>query len=177
MNSKLPTPRLSMRKRIAKKLCAKLSRRGSATVELAVTLPFLITLVFGVIELGRALEVIHTLTIASREGARFGATDKQGFIPSGMTANEKIVQDVHNVLVAAGMPTSGLSVQCLTVAESPGDSQTDFDFEDPDNHLKEFEVVASIPFSEITYCPPPLQKFFNPTELLEGRATFRNYHK
>ncbi len=152
-------------------------RRGSATVELAITLPFLLTLVFGVIEVGRALEVTHTLTIAVREGARFGATDKTGYVPEGDTANEKIVADVQNFLVASGLPGGSLNVECLTVPDEPGDPQTAFDFEDPNNHLKNFQVVVTIPFSEITYCPPPLQKFFAPSEFLTARATFRNYHK
>ena len=44
--------------------------RGAAVVELAVVLPLLLTLVFGIIEFGWIFMVRETLTNASREGCR-----------------------------------------------------------------------------------------------------------
>ena len=44
--------------------------RGAAAVELAVVLPLLLTLVFGIIEFGWVFMVRETLVNSSREGAR-----------------------------------------------------------------------------------------------------------
>ncbi len=45
-------------------------RRGSATVEMAIVAPILLTLVFGIIEYGWVFTVRQALTNAAREGAR-----------------------------------------------------------------------------------------------------------
>jgi hypothetical protein len=147
-------------------------RRGTAAVELAVALPFLFTFLFGVIEIGRGLEVAHLLSMACREGGRFGATDKQGYVSEDQTSHEKIVSDIRNYLVASGIPSAALTIECLTIPD--GDP---FDFEDPANHLEEFQVKVSVPYSAVTYCPPPVQKYFAPEHLITGTAVFRNYHK
>src|SRR5215471_1529570 len=47
--------------------------RGAAAVELALVLPVLLLLVFGIIDFGRALNAQITLTQAAREGARLAA--------------------------------------------------------------------------------------------------------
>ena len=56
-------------------------RRGAAAVEMAIVLGLLILLVFGIIEMGRAIMVNQVITNAAREGARRavipGATDAQ----------------------------------------------------------------------------------------------------
>lgn len=45
-------------------------QRGAAAVELALILPILVLLVFGIVEFGRAYHTQVTLTHAAREGAR-----------------------------------------------------------------------------------------------------------
>ncbi|MEX2188718.1 MAG: TadE family protein [Pirellulales bacterium] len=154
----------------------RVQRRGSATIELAVCLPMLFVLVFGVIEVGRALEVFQVLTTAVREGARFGATDKQGFIPDGETTNDKIVADVTNYLEASGIPTGLADVEILSVPDDGG-TPVPFNFEDPNNHLKNFQVKVSIPYSSVSQCPQQVLAYFVPTEIIVAQATFRNYHK
>lgn len=151
-------------------------RRGSAMIELAVTLPMLFVLVFGVMEVGRALEVFQILTTAVREGGRFGATDKQGLIPDGQTTNEKIAADVMNYLEASGIATGFADVEILTVPPSGG-TAAPFDFEDPANHLQNFQVKVSIPYSAVSNCPPQIVAYFAPSEIIVAQATFRNYHK
>ena len=46
------------------------NRRGSAVVEMALVLPFLLLLVFGITEFGRAWMTVNVLQTAAREGAR-----------------------------------------------------------------------------------------------------------
>jgi len=48
-------------------------QKGQALVELALILPLLLLLVFGIIEFGRALYIKNTLSNAAREGARRAA--------------------------------------------------------------------------------------------------------
>jgi Flp pilus assembly protein TadG len=47
--------------------------RGQSLVEMALTLPLLLLLVFGIIEFGRILNAYIVVTNAAREGARYGA--------------------------------------------------------------------------------------------------------
>jgi Flp pilus assembly protein TadG len=161
---------------LAKKNKSCGTRRGSSTIELAVCLPMLFVLVFGIMEVGRALEVYQIMTAAVREGGRFGATDKQGYIPEGDTTNEKIVADVRNFLVASGIPGALADVEVLSVPDAGG-TAVPFDFEDETNHLKNFQVKISVPYSAVSNCPPQVLGYFSPTEIIVAQSVFRNYHK
>ncbi len=46
--------------------------RGAAVVEMAIVLPLLLSLLFGIIEFGWLFTVRHTMVNAAREGARLG---------------------------------------------------------------------------------------------------------
>lgn len=46
------------------------NQKGQALVELAIILPLLVLLVFGVFEFGRVMYIKNTLNFAAREGAR-----------------------------------------------------------------------------------------------------------
>jgi Flp pilus assembly protein TadG len=50
------------------------SEDGGALVEFALVVPMLLLLVFGIVDFGRAFQSSITLTNATREGARLGAT-------------------------------------------------------------------------------------------------------
>jgi Flp pilus assembly protein TadG len=86
-------------------------RRGVALVEVAVVLPVLLTLVLGVWEVGRMLEVRHCLTMAAREAARQAATG-----PSGQT---EIVQAARDALSATGLPGEHAEVRLTDAAGQP----------------------------------------------------------
>lgn len=58
---------------------------GVAAVELALVLPILLVLVFGIIDFGRMLNAQITLTQAAREGARWAALGQSG-VPARVTA-------------------------------------------------------------------------------------------
>jgi Flp pilus assembly protein TadG len=85
-----PARELPRKKRIGGK------NRGVAAVEMAFAMPLLILLIFGMIEVGRALMVQQVLTNASREGARLAVT-------GGATADSvtEAVEDYANSLISA----------------------------------------------------------------------------
>ncbi len=52
--------------------------RGAAAVEMAIVLPLLLLLVFGIIDFGRMLNTQITVSAAAREGARWAALGQSG---------------------------------------------------------------------------------------------------
>ena len=83
--------------------------RGAAAVELAVVLPLLLTLVFGIIEFGWVFMVRETLTNASREGCRVA-------VLQGSTE-----QDIRDQVTASMGPT-GLGSYTVNIARSSAGS-------------------------------------------------------
>lgn len=74
---------------------------GQAIAEMALVLPILIVLLFGIVEFGRVLNTYMIVTNLSREAARTGAV---GGTDSAITAS------VQNGAVASGLETSQISV-------------------------------------------------------------------
>ncbi len=73
--------------------------RGSVAVEFALFLPFLMMLVFGVVELGSAWFQRQMLVNASREGARLGS-----LLDDASNSAAQIQATVSNYLQTAGFP-------------------------------------------------------------------------
>ena len=70
--------------------------RGAAAVELAIILPILLTLLFGIIEFGRAYNASIVVTHAAREAVRkvaLGATNPQA-ITAGQLAGNSLLGGV-----------------------------------------------------------------------------------
>lgn len=124
-------------------------RRGVVAVEFAVVVPVLLAISLGMIELTRVFETQDLLETAAREGARFGAMDKDGMLQSGQSSNEKLVNDVENFLASNGIEGESVVVEVKDF-ENPSD---DFDLDDPDNQLKLFEVIVSVDYSEVSLTP------------------------
>lgn len=70
--------------------------QGQAIVEMALILPIILMLVFGIVEFGRILQTYMVVTDLSREGARAGAVGK---------SDAQIVTVVDNNATAAGLDT------------------------------------------------------------------------
>jgi Flp pilus assembly protein TadG len=95
-------------------------RRGAAAVELALTLPLLLLLAFGCVELGRAISIYTMVSCAARAGAEYGAT--HGYSTYTYSSwQTQVTQQVQNAV--QGNPTFNsnlLSVSVETTAESGG---------------------------------------------------------
>jgi len=67
------------------------NNRGQTLVEMALVLPILLLIIFGIIEFGRIFNAHLTLTHASREGARAGAVHKSD-------------SEIENIVINASYP-------------------------------------------------------------------------
>ena len=105
------------------------AQSGLVSVELALLLPLLFLLTFGLLEYGWMFLKAQEITNAARQGARIGA------VPDA--TNVDVQTTITNLMNAAGMGTSGYSV---TIAPgsvdilSPGDTLT---------------VTLSVPYSNV----------------------------
>jgi len=94
-----------------KSLLAKAWRRtGTATVELAVLAPLLVTLVLGTVEITRAIQVKTYLTDTARSGCRLG-------IQPGKTT-KNVTDNINTILTANGIDSSYATVTVLVNGKS-----------------------------------------------------------
>ncbi|MCA9089850.1 MAG: pilus assembly protein [Planctomycetaceae bacterium] len=123
-------------------------RRGAATVELAMVLPLLLTLVLGVAEFSRAINSYNQMFAAVREGGRLAAMDFSEFVNNNQTANQKVERDIRAFLSASGLPGDDMTI---TITEP--DSDVTFNLADSNNYLRNVRITASIPYSSISSLP------------------------
>ena len=98
------------------------SRHGLAAVEAAILLPVLLTLLTGVWEIGRLIEVQQILTAATREGARLAA----GGTSNGTDVTVAAVQQaVRDYMTASGLPAAAVSGAQIQVVNLSANSWTD----------------------------------------------------
>jgi len=112
-------------------------------VEFAVVAPVFMIILLGVAEASRLYEMQGKLASAAREGARLAAMDRDGVLRSGQTTNEKVIEDVENILRANGIDPDSVEVEITEV----DDEDTDFDLDDPDNQYELFQLRIEIPYT------------------------------
>jgi Flp pilus assembly protein TadG len=140
-------------------------RRGAVTVELAVIVPVLITIVMGMVETSRIYEIQNLMALAGREGARLTAMDREGLLLEGQTTNAKVVADIQNYLGALGFSQEHIDVQ-ITQA----DSDTPLDLDAEENEFSLFRIRIEVPYSETCDTPlPGLEDY-----IMSAGITFRN---
>jgi Flp pilus assembly protein TadG len=115
---------------VGRALISKITRRGEsgqAVVELALLLPIMLLLVFGVAELTQAYSVGITIGASAREGARIaGALVNGGGTlgcggtnsPNAATVDPQIVAAVERVLTASGTGTTLADVNEIRIYKS-----------------------------------------------------------
>ncbi len=142
--------------------------QGSTLVESALSLLLLLTLVFGIIEFGRAFSVYQVMTDAAREGARFavapcpftagvGGTCAAGQLPS-TSAVQNYVQGFLN---SGSVWCPGGGVSCISVNPNYQPST------DP------IEGVA-LTYTQVTISIPYTFYFFRYTPTITTDAVMRN---
>ncbi len=87
-------------------------RRGSAVVEAALILPIMLTMMLGVWEVGRMIQVSQILDNAAREGARVAAG---GYVNGTAVTAATVQTAVQNYLTAAGLPATAVNGSTVTI--------------------------------------------------------------
>jgi Flp pilus assembly protein TadG len=67
--------------------------RGQALAEFALVLPIFFLLVFGLVDLGRAIYVNNAMAQAAREGTRWGSVQARSATPAGRDAIADLVEE------------------------------------------------------------------------------------
>jgi Flp pilus assembly protein TadG len=104
------------------------NERGAAAVEMAIVLPILILLVFGIIEFSIAFNHKQGLHAAAREGARFGALPQN--------SQDEIIARVEDALDGVADPDD------VTITVTPNIAHP-CDLQSPDARVK---VTVSMPY-------------------------------
>jgi Flp pilus assembly protein TadG len=120
------------------------SRRGAATVEVAVLLAFiLVPTVVGIWEVGRLIEVQQHLTNAAREGARQAST--------GQRSISQIQQTVVNYLANNGITVPASSVTVTNLTSSARYDPTAGTQPQNAQQLDHFQIAVSVPFDSVRW--------------------------
>lgn len=128
---------------------------GVAVLEFAVFATLLLLLVFGSIDLGRAMFTANNLTSASREGARYGA--RLSDPGSSLTAIRDTAMSKMSPFGGNPIATSQVAVTCIPNCNVAT--------------LQSIKVQINYPFSWLTPLPALLNKTMKDT--LRSSATFR----
>ena len=89
--------------------------RGQALVEFAFIIPIFLLVVFGLVDLGRAVFVNNSLAEAARDGARYGSVQARGFDDARRTAVEDWV-----LARLVSVPNATVTVTCVPAAADLG---------------------------------------------------------
>lgn len=134
---------------------ARTRRRGTVTVEAALLLPMVLTMMLGTWEVGRMVEVSQILNTAVSEGGRNAAT--------GQYTNSQIQTIMLNYLTTAGLnnSTATATINDLT---NPGSDAT------AALTLDQLQVTVTIPFKAVRWTS--LALVTNSTTNLTATAIF-----
>jgi hypothetical protein len=124
--------------------------RGQSLVEFALTLPILLLIIFGLIDLGRAVFISNSLAEAARDGARYGSVQAR----SWNDARRNLVEDwILDRL--PGVPDPTADVQCTTANAGLGCTVED--------------TVTVTVQADVEMITPIIGQFIGPLSL-EGRS-------
>lgn len=127
------------------------NRKAAAMMECAVTLPVLIVMVLGILEIGSALRASTILQSACRESGRLTAMDWRYIVHDNQTPNQKVEQDLKNFITAAGLKGNQSTVT-ITHADGANVGQT-FDLANKNNDLQFVRLEVTLPYASVSVFP------------------------
>ena len=126
-------------------------RQGMATVEFALVLPLFVAVALGTVEFGNAFQRMNVLASTLREGGRLASMEFKGVLLEGQTANEKVILDIRNIMIAYGLPGDEATIE-ITHADGPREGST-FILSDKSNGLKFFRISATLDYADVSIFP------------------------
>lgn len=144
MNS-LRSPSKTSRKPVLRK--SGDSRRGAAAIELAVISPLFVLLILGAVQSGINLDMQTKMQAAVRQAGRLASMDYSKRVQANQTGNQKVIQDIKNVLTAEGLAGNAATVT-ITHAEGENAGST-FNLSSTANDLQYFKITVEIPYSAL----------------------------
>ncbi|MGB8167280.1 MAG: TadE/TadG family type IV pilus assembly protein [Chthoniobacteraceae bacterium] len=114
-------------------------RRGAAVVEAAIVFPLMLTMLTGMFEVGRLVQVSQIVQNAARQGARVAGS---GYIEGTPVTASTVTTCVRNYLTAANLPSAAVSGATITVTPIAPATWTDPSSALP---LDQFQVTVTIP--------------------------------
>lgn len=135
------------------------TRRGTAAVEFAIVAPLLLTLLVGVWEFGRIIQVKQILTNAARESGRQVST--------GNYTPAEIQTFTRKYLKRAGLPTNAANAATVTVTNVTGSG-------DPltAQQLDRFRITVTVLYGDICWIAVP--SFSKPTTQLTATVDWNS---
>jgi Flp pilus assembly protein TadG len=121
--------------------------KGTAAVELAVSIMPLMIIVMGIFESGRLMMVEEQIVNAAREGARLAALGGSTIGSSTGTGPYEVSYRVRQYLAAAQIST-GVSV---AVTDLDNSDATDLPQSSAGDRI---QVAVTVPFKNVAWCPP-----------------------
>ncbi len=111
-------------------------RRAVAAVEFAAVLPLILTLLLGIWEVGRLIEIQQLLHNATREAGRQAST--------GQLSSDQVKQVVLDTLGSEGLPTGNVVVTVKDLTTPSADVSSA-------NYLDQIQITATIPYSDVNF--------------------------
>lgn len=118
-------------------------RRGVAAIEFALTLPFLLAVVLGVIEFSLLMHRTHLMHRAALDSCRTGASVLEGINPNGDRIEAAAIAEARFALSAAGIPCG---LDCVIQA----------DWHRVNRHWMMLTVDIDVPYAGVTGLVPNL---------------------
>jgi Flp pilus assembly protein TadG len=123
------------------------ARRGVAAIEFAALLPLLVTLLFGIWQFGRLVQVKQIISNAAREGGRYAATN--------FATTPQVQAHILQYLKQAGVNTTGMATPTVVNITSTDPARAD-----PSTavQLDRFQITVTVPtanFQWVTWMPLP----------------------
>src|SRR5262245_43268803 len=112
------------------------ARGGVAAVEFALVLPLIMSLLLGVWEVGRLIQVNQILSNAAREGGRQAST--------GLMTNAQVQDAVLQYLDRAGLPTAHAAVTVTNLTNSSLDAASA-------TQLDKLQVTVTLPAADVKW--------------------------
>ncbi len=128
------------------------NRRGAAAVEFAVVIPAFLAIVFGIVEFGRAFNVLGILNTAARNGARQGCLNGSN--------NTKISSAVTTTTSGAGINGVTTTVLVNGVAADANTAKSG----------DTITVTVTVPTANVSWMPHP---WFLKTQTLQSTCVMR----